>query len=171
MPWTRSLHAIAPQHHYDEQPPHTGDRTTYLSTNNQDRSIFYADSPAGSRRAARLHKTDVENQPDFAQAAEKTAQKKRLREKNPRRLTVQGEPVQQPRNTKGSSSPTLPRQSGEDMENERQACCLCNTNSPVQKNRRSRRGASPEASPPPVTVYRYESDGHIEYHKKTLGVS
>ena len=168
MPWNTSSHAIASQRQNDEQPPHAGGQTTYLSTNNQDRSTFVAEAPAGSKHAARLSKIAMENQLGYAQA-EETVKKKRVKGKSRQRLTLQENPEQQqPQKSKGPSSSLTSRgQSGGYMDDGRQGCCCsCNDNSPVQQHRRNQQVASPEPHIPLAPVYRYESNGHVTYHKK-----
>ena len=168
MPWKTSSHALAPQRQNDEQSPHNGGRTTYLSTNNRDRSTFVADAPAGSKHAARLSKIAMENQAGYAQAGE-TVPKKRSKGKSRQRLTLQGNPAQQqPQKSKGPSSSLTSRgQSGGYMDDGRQGCCcsFCNNNSPGQ-HRHNQQVASPEPHSPIAPVYRYESNGHVTYHKK-----
>lgn len=169
MPWNTSSHAVVPQRQNDEQPPHTGGRTTYLSTNNQDRSTFVADAPAGSMHAVRLAKIAIENQRGYAQA-EETVQKKRFKEKSRQRLTLEEKPAQQqPRKSKGPSSSLTSRgPSGGYMDDGCQGCCSssCNDHSTVQQHPRKQQVASPKPHIPLAPVYRYESDGHVTYHSK-----
>ena len=188
MPWNTSSHAIAPQRQNDEPSLPTGGRTTYLSTNNQDRSTFLADAPAGSKHAARLSKIALENQAGYARTDAATVPKKRVKGKSRQRLTLYENPVQQqqrqPQGPPSSSLITSRGQSGGGYTDDERQCycssCTDNNNnnntSPVHHHHHHQNNhhlTSPAAAAPSSTaastntIHRYQSPSHVTYHRKS----